>query len=111
MGAKQRLSIERSFHDRQAAERALRFSDLASLRFKDDEYLRHESWIGPAFSRLGDIAGKRVLDFGCGHGMAAVVLSRRGARVTAFDLSAGYLDEARRRAVANECDIEFVQAD
>jgi ubiquinone/menaquinone biosynthesis C-methylase UbiE len=52
-----------------------------------------------------------MLDFGCGHGMAAVVLARLGARVTAFDLSPGYLTEARVRAEANEAAIAFVQAD
>jgi len=52
-----------------------------------------------------------VLDFGCGHGMAAVVLARRGARVTAFDLSNGYLDEARARARANAVPVDFVKAD
>jgi SAM-dependent methyltransferase len=52
-----------------------------------------------------------VLDFGCGHGMASVVLARQGAQVTAFDLSAGYLSEARRRAEANGVSVDLVQAD
>ena len=43
--------------------------------------------------------------------MAAIVLARRGARVTAFDLSGGYLTEARRRAEANGVAVNFVQAD
>src|SRR5438552_10921322 len=61
--------------------------------------------------QLGDLRGLRVLDYGCGHGMAAVVLARRGARVTAFDLSPGYLDEARARAAANGVAVTFAQAD
>jgi ubiquinone/menaquinone biosynthesis C-methylase UbiE len=60
---------------------------------------------------LGDVSGLRVLDYGCGHAMASVILARRGAKVTAFDLSAGYLAEARRRARANHVAIDFVQAD
>jgi SAM-dependent methyltransferase len=52
-----------------------------------------------------------VLDYGCGHGMAAVVLARRGAHVTGFDLSGDYVAEARRRAAANEVSVDFVQAD
>ena len=43
--------------------------------------------------------------------MASVVLARRMARVTAFDLSPFYLDEARQRAHANRVKIDFVQAD
>jgi ubiquinone/menaquinone biosynthesis C-methylase UbiE len=106
-----RLSSERTFHDRQAHERAAAFSDPAGLRFDDDAYLDHETWVRPAFARLGDVRGLNVLDYGCGHGMAAVVLARRGARVTAFDLSAGYLREAHARAGANGVAVRFLQAD
>src|SRR5439155_10047713 len=112
MSATDRLREEQVFHDRQARERAAWFGrHPASLRFADDTYLDHETWIRPAFAQLGDVIGSPVLDFGCGHGMAAVVLARGGARVTAFDLSHGYLDEARQRARANEVVISFVKAD
>jgi SAM-dependent methyltransferase len=111
MSTTDRLVAEQVFHDRQAAGRAPRFTDPAALRFSDDSYLDHETWIRPAFARLGSLAGLSVLDFGCGHGMAAVVLARGGAQVTAFDLAPGYLAEARKRARANNVAITFVQAD
>jgi SAM-dependent methyltransferase len=111
MPATNRILEEQAFHDRQAQGRA---NDLArrpdELLFTDEFYLDHETWIRPAIAELGDLTGQRVLDFGCGHGMAAVVLARRGALVTAFDLSPGYLEEARRRADANRVSISFVQA-
>jgi len=110
MSTTDRLTAEQTFHDRQAHGRALSFSDSVALRFADDAYLNHETWIRPAIDRLGDVAGLPVLDYGCGHGMAAAVLARRGAHVTAFDLSPGYLAEARRRARANDVAIEFLQA-
>ena len=82
-----RLATEQLFHDRQAADRAATFRrDPAGLVFADEDYLGHETWVRPAFDKLGNLRGKRVLDYGCGHGMAAVVLARRGAAVTAFDL-------------------------
>jgi len=110
--ATDRLHAEKNFHNRQALGRATTLARRPQeLRFTDDAYLDHETWIRPAFDRLGNLEGLRVLDFGCGHGMAAVVLARRGAQVTAFDLSHGYLDEARNRAQANRVAIEFVQAD
>lgn len=102
-----RLQNERAFHDRQAAERALALQPH-QYRFDDETYLRHESWIAPAFAMLGDVAGKRVLDLGCGHGMASVVLARRGAQVTACDLSPGYVAEARTRAQANNVKVQFL---
>ena len=112
MLAMERLETEQQFHDRQADERAGYFSRHRSeLVFDDADYLDHETWIRPAFAQLGDLHGKRVLDYGCGHGMAAVVLARRGACVTGFDLSPGYIAEARQRALANDLAIEFLQAD
>lgn len=111
MSATDRLQSERAFHDRQARERGATFTERPdALHFDDDAYLDHETWIRPALARLGDVRGLRVLDYGCGHGMAAVVLARRGARVTAFDLSAGYLTEAARRAAANSVRLDLVQA-
>lgn len=97
-----RRGLEQQFHDQQARERAARFRlGQASLEFEDDSFLDHETWIRPAFDQLGPLAGKEALDYGCGHGMAAVVLARAGAKVTAFDLSPGYAREARERARAN----------
>jgi ubiquinone/menaquinone biosynthesis C-methylase UbiE len=105
-----RLRSERDFHDRQAQARAhvLRPRDLP---FADDAYLDHASWIRPAVNRLGDVRGLNVLDLGCGHGMASIVLARRGARVTACDLSLGYLREAQARAAANGVAAQWALAD
>jgi SAM-dependent methyltransferase len=111
MSAPPRLAAELVFHDRQARARAADLADADVLRFSDDSYLDHETWIRPALDRLGPLAELDVLDYGCGHGMAAVVLARRGGRVTAFDLSPGYLAEARRRADANGVAVALVQAD
>lgn len=111
MPATDRLNEEIVFHDRQARDREARLTTEATLRFRDDDYLNHETWIRPAIERLGEVAGRAVLDLGCGHGMAAVVLARRQARVTALDLSGGYLAEARRRASANGVRLTLVQAD
>jgi SAM-dependent methyltransferase len=108
MLATERRTAEREFHDRQAAGRA---ALRPELRFEDDDYLDHESWVRFAFERLGALRNKSVLDYGCGHGMAAVVLARAGANVTAFDLSPGYVNEAKQRAAANRVDVNGVVAD
>lgn len=111
MIATDRVQTEQIFHDLQAEDRAADLREDTDLRFSDDWYLDHETWIRPAFARLGNVAGRNVLDLGCGHGMAAVVLARRGATVAAVDLSAGYLREAGRRAAANGVSVTFTQAD
>ena len=79
--------------------------------FPDDAYLDHESWIRPAMARLGPLDDRQRLGLrlrprhgGGGHGP-------RRARVTAFDLSPGYADEARHRARANGVSIYLAAAD
>jgi SAM-dependent methyltransferase len=110
--ATERLVSELQFHDGQAAERGAYFEARPQqLAFDDSGYLDHETWVRPAFARLGDVQAKDVLDFGCGHGMASIVLARRGANVTGIDLSPGYVAEARARAVANRVSVRFLQAD
>jgi SAM-dependent methyltransferase len=52
----------------------------------------------PAMLALaGDVAGRRILDAGCGSGPLFAPLRDRGAIVTGFDASAGMLEQARRR--------------
>jgi SAM-dependent methyltransferase len=110
-GTDRRLA-EQHFHDRQAAGRAAAFrAGRADLRFDDAAFLDHETWVRPAFGLLGDLRGRSALDYGCGHGMAAVVMARGGAAVTAFDLSPGYVSEARERATANGVRVACVAAD
>ncbi len=103
--------LERLFHDEQAARRARSFRRPEAYRFADEDYLDHESWLRPAMAALGDLRGRQVLDCGCGHGMAAVVLARRGAIVTAVDLSPGYVAETRQRAAVNGVAVAAVAAD
>ncbi len=45
----------------------------------------------------GDVAGRRILDAGCGSGPLFAALRDRGAIVTGFDSSTGMLEQARRR--------------
>lgn len=52
----------------------------------------------PAMLALaGDVAGRRILDAGCGSGPLSAALRDRGAVVTGIDASAGMLALARRR--------------
>ncbi len=59
-------------------------------------------------------AGSRVLEAGCGVGAQTVTLARNspGAAITAVDISADSVDEARRRAAAaGATNVHFQQAD
>jgi len=56
----------------------------------------------PAMLELaGDVAGRRILDAGCGSGPLFAALRDRGAVMTGVDASAGMLELARRRLGAD----------
>ncbi|GAB3574445.1 class I SAM-dependent methyltransferase [Leifsonia lichenia] len=64
--------------------------------------LLNEYYNRPALVELaGDVAGRRVLDAGCGSGPILSDLRDRGAVVTGFDSSAGMVAQARRRLGAD----------
>ncbi|QFG23727.1 class I SAM-dependent methyltransferase [Actinomadura sp. WMMB 499] len=46
---------------------------------------------------LGEVAGKRVLDAGCGPGLYLAELNRRGAETIGFDQSSDMINAARQR--------------
>jgi SAM-dependent methyltransferase len=58
---------------------------------------------------LGPVAGRTVLDVGCGTGRHAVRLARAGAAVTAVDFSAGMLARARAKPGAEQ--VTFLEHD
>jgi len=65
----------------------------------------------PAMLALaGDVAGRRILDAGCGSGPLFAALRARGAIVTGIDKSAGMVKLARRR-LGDDADLQVVDLD
>ena len=56
--------------------------------------------------REGDLAGRRVLDVGCGTGRLLAALAERGARVWGIDPSPEMVAEAKRRGSAKVASAE-----
>jgi len=54
-----------------------------------------------------DMAGMEAVELGCGTGYVSGWMARRGARVSAIDVSAGQLATARRLAGEHGADIRF----
>ncbi|HEX9706311.1 MAG TPA: bifunctional 2-polyprenyl-6-hydroxyphenol methylase/3-demethylubiquinol 3-O-methyltransferase UbiG [Steroidobacteraceae bacterium] len=55
------------------------------------------------------LAGRRVLDVGCGGGLLAEGMARRGARVTGIDLAPEALQVARLHALEAGIDVDYRQ--
>ncbi len=73
------------------------------------------SGVSPRFLALlaaEDLAGKRVLDLGCGWGRLSLILAREAAVVIGLDRDPALVQEARARAAAAGLGhVEFHQAD
>lgn len=61
------------------------------------------SWI----ESTTEITGKKILDIGCGGGILAESLAKKGAHVTAIDLAENALAIARNHAQQSRLDIEY----
>jgi 2-polyprenyl-3-methyl-5-hydroxy-6-metoxy-1,4-benzoquinol methylase len=98
----QLLDSERAFFDREAlglSEAELRIPTPAQVeRYRTATSSTFNEPKDTLFSLLMPLAGKRVCDYGCGHGEDACLLAACGAQVTAFDLSPASIAQARRRA-------------
>jgi SAM-dependent methyltransferase len=71
------------------------------------DYYRYE-FFGPAHvAACGDVGGLELLDVGCGAGYFAREMARRGARVTAVDISPRMIEHARREEAAAPLGIRY----
>jgi SAM-dependent methyltransferase len=75
------------------------YDSFAEVYSAENEVNLHNAYYErPATLALaGDVAGRRILDAGCGSGPLSAALRARGAVVSGFDKSAGMLELARKR--------------
>jgi len=86
------------------AQELAKFSELAHRWWDPDSEFRPLHQINPLrlewLDGLAGLAGKQVLDVGCGGGILAEAMGRRAAHVTGIDLAAKPLGVARLHAMA-----------
>jgi len=93
-------------------------------RDADEYHLEHGAFLGAAdfvwcpenlreadAHLLGDVAGQRILEVGCGAAMCSRWLATHGAQPVGFDLSRGMLRHASAQAADTGIDVPLVQAD
>jgi 2-polyprenyl-3-methyl-5-hydroxy-6-metoxy-1,4-benzoquinol methylase len=99
--AENTLVSEQQFFDQEAAtltDQDLHISTHVIARYQNARPHPLNIPMDRLFSLALPLTGKRVLDYGCGHGENACLLAACGAEVTAFDLSPVSIAQARRRA-------------
>ena len=68
------------------------------------EHLQSIHWHLLFHRHLKNVAGRRVLDIGCGTGWTSLLLAQRGARVTAIDISPRQIEILHRNALHHGLD-------
>lgn len=58
-------------------------------------------------TNITSLAGKRVLDIGCGGGILAEAMARQGAEVVAIDMAEASLSVARLHQLESKLDIDY----
>jgi len=89
-----------------------KFSELAHRWWDPDSEFRPLHQINPLrlewINSLAPLAGRSVLDVGCGGGILADAMARKGARVTGIDLSSKALKVAQLHALeAGTPDVQY----
>ena len=88
-----------------------KFSDIAARWWDPNGPMRPLHEINPLrlawIDRLVPLAGKRVLDVGCGAGVLAESMAGRGAQVTGIDLAGKPLKVAQLHALESGADVNY----
>jgi SAM-dependent methyltransferase len=101
------VAHNRNFWDADAdAYQAAHGTDLAHRAEAWGSFRRPEAELDV----LGDVAGRAVLELGCGAAQWSAALTRRGARVTGLDLSAVQLRHARDHCANENAPVALVLA-
>jgi ubiquinone/menaquinone biosynthesis C-methylase UbiE len=89
--------------------------ERARLLYSGGDYSFWSSTFAPASEELVEAAGvgprDLVLDVAAGNGNTALAAARRGAAVTAVDITPTQIERGRRRAEAERLAIEWLEAD
>lgn len=98
------VDAEEHFHDGWAADidvsKLLVEESFSSITAFENRYV---------LSKVGGVAGKKLLDLGCGAGEASVYFALQGAEVWALDISGGMLSVVERLARSRNVSVHLVK--
>lgn len=76
------------------------FDEIDRRFIRDARLYGHDSRPFDRIIPFSDLAGKHVLEIGCGMGLHSQLMAEAGANVSAIDLSPTSVEATRRRAIA-----------
>jgi 2-polyprenyl-3-methyl-5-hydroxy-6-metoxy-1,4-benzoquinol methylase len=108
----QRVNREKISHDEDGIlENAIKLKGVFVHVLNSPTMMRCEHEQSQFFK---DVAGKKVLDIGCGFGEKSLYLAKMGAQVNGIDISNKYVesakDSAEKIALSGRCDFEVMDA-
>ncbi|RJQ78411.1 MAG: bifunctional 2-polyprenyl-6-hydroxyphenol methylase/3-demethylubiquinol 3-O-methyltransferase UbiG [Desulfobacteraceae bacterium] len=87
-----------------------KFTPMADLWWQptgDFKALHDINPVRLAYVRRAGLAGKKVIDVGCGGGLLSEAMAREGAQVTGIDMVEAALGVARRHADENSLPVDY----
>jgi 2-polyprenyl-6-hydroxyphenyl methylase/3-demethylubiquinone-9 3-methyltransferase len=91
-----------------------KFEELASRWWDRNSEFKPLHEINPLranfIDRLSPVAGKQLIDVGCGGGILAESMVRRGATVTGIDMGEAPLNVARIHQLESGIEVEYLQS-
>jgi ubiquinone/menaquinone biosynthesis C-methylase UbiE len=86
------------------------YSGAYDALYQDKDYEKECDYIEALFKKY-DYRPTTILDLGCGTGGHALILAKRGYKVSGVDRSASMLDIAKKKARDQRSEIEFIEGD
>jgi len=86
------------------------YANAYDVLYKDKDYEKECDFIEELF-KIYSFKPSKILDLGCGTGGHAIILGKRGYKVTGIDRSIHMLKKAREKARNIELRIDFIEGD
>lgn len=86
------------------------YASVYDILYRDKNYEKECDFIEALFKKCNN-QPKTILDLGCGTGEHAIILAKRGYKVTGVDRSSPMLEIARKKSKNKGLEIEFIEGD
>lgn len=87
-----------------------RYQDNANFSYEVVDFGYENCLTDEELNVIGDVNGLKILELGCGGANCSIVLAKKGAKVTAIDISEKQLEYAYNNAFREDVKIDFINS-